>query len=781
MAGLTKSDQYRGWLYKWTNYIKGYQKRWFVLQNGLLSYYRNPAEISYTCRGTVNLASAFIHTQDACSMVISDGGTRTFHLKASSEVERQQWVTALELAKAKAITTLESDEEEVPGEQPDKNELQQTLKTLSTKLEDIQTCSELLTKHQTALQRTLGDLEKIDGSTDPATRVKAANERATLFRITCNAMIKACRDYVDLAQSQGKRWQKLLQYEHEQRLRLEEMVEQLAKQHSALENRARRSMANVQQSAGVKQAGDHLESVKGEDEDDEDDEFHDALGDQVEEWCFTTPPSTVNKGHRRNASNVSNDSVSLPQLQMDEYNSSDSDSEVNNGRGSTKVVTYKSKAQSLGDVKRSSSQNVISSNNNNVSQKAPSSPANSRPQSRVPKQRRKTIPDKPNYSINLWSIMKNCIGKELSKIPMPVNFSEPISFLQRLTEDFEYSDCLDRAAACSDSCEQMAYVAAFTVSSYATTTTRTLKPFNPLLGETYEFDRTDDLGWKSFAEQVSHHPPIVAMHTQGKGWSSWQEFTMLSKFRGKYLQIIPIGIAHLEFHKSGNHYTWRKVTTTVHNIIVGRLWVDNHGEMDITNHKNGDKCHLKYTAYSYFSKETPRKVAGIITDSASKARWVVQGTWDDKLEGSPVLKSDESKGKLVYETGDKQLLWQRRYPPPELEKLYNFTQLAIELNEMEEGVAPTDSRYRPDQRLMEEGKWDDANATKVQLEEKQRAARRQREQEAANGNKAVAEYEPKWFRKQIDPQTGNIIHLYTDEYWSCKERQDWSRCPDIYL
>ena len=35
-----QSDQYKGWLYKWTNYIKGYQKRWFVLQNGLLSYYR---------------------------------------------------------------------------------------------------------------------------------------------------------------------------------------------------------------------------------------------------------------------------------------------------------------------------------------------------------------------------------------------------------------------------------------------------------------------------------------------------------------------------------------------------------------------------------------------------------------------------------------------------------------------------------------------------------------------------------------------------------------------
>lgn len=84
-----------------------------------------------------------------------------------------------------------------------------------------------------------------------------------------------------------------------------------------------------------------------------------------------------------------------------------------------------------------------------------------------------------------------------------MNFSEPLSFLQRLTEDFEYSECLDRAAECDDSCQQMAYVAAFTVSTYANTTDRTGKPFNPLLGETYECDRVHDFGWRSLAEQVS--------------------------------------------------------------------------------------------------------------------------------------------------------------------------------------------------------------------------------------------------------------------------------------
>lgn len=35
-------------------------------------------------------------------------------------------------------------------------------------------------------------------------------------------------------------------------------------------------------------------------------------------------------------------------------------------------------------------------------------------------------------------------------------------------------------------------------------------------------------------------------------------------------------------------------------------------------------------------------------------------------------------------------------------------------------MAPTDSRRRPDQRLMEDGEWQQANVEKLQLEQKQR-------------------------------------------------------------
>lgn len=42
-------------------------------------------------------------------------------------------------------------------------------------------------------------------------------------------------------------------------------------------------------------------------------------------------------------------------------------------------------------------------------------------------------------------------------------------------------------------------------------------------------------------------------------------------------------------------------------------------------------------------------------------------------------------------------------------------------------------------------------------------------------------YVPKWFQQEEDVQTGGVIHAFTGEYWQCKEKHDWSRCPDIYL
>ncbi|XP_037946907.1 oxysterol-binding protein 1 isoform X2 [Teleopsis dalmanni] len=686
-----KDPEMKGWLLKWTNYIKGYQRRWFVLSNGVLSYYRNQAEINHTCRGTISLHGALIHTVDSCTFAISNGGTQTFHIKAGNEVERQSWVTALELAKAKAIRAMESEEEE-------EEETAQVVP--SEELNTVRALSELETNDQEQL----------------SSRTKIVNERATLFRITSNAMINACNDYLSTAETQGHKWSKMLLHEREQRQRLEDMVEQLAKQHTQLEHAAQ---LNVQQNKIMPRHGNSIMTVTSDDEN----EFFDAeenmcFGDELLQETVEEEPSTSNRD------TVDRSSVNIPE-----------------------PITL--------------------------------TPTNSI----VLRKRRTRIPDKPNYPLNLWSFMKNCIGKELSKIPMPVNFNEPLSMLQRLGEDYEYAYLLDKAAQTNDKCEQLSYIAAFAITSYSTT--RTSKPFNPLLGETYECDRTDDLGWRMIAEQVSHHPPMAAVHCEGRGWKCWQEFTMTSKFRGKYLQVIPLGNAYVEFTASGNKYTWHKVTTTVNNIIVGKLWVDHHGEMEMKGLKSaaGINARIKYIPYSYFSREQQRRVKGEVFDENKSVKWLLRGTWDTKIEIAKVVSANGTTENPLYKTSPFTTVWNRRLPEPDSDKYYGFTVLACQLNEHEENVAPTDSRLRPDQRLMEEGKWDESNVQKIRLEEKQRAKRRERESEAesaASAGRPYPPYESIWFTRQKEEGVESVVHIYNGRYWEHKRDQDWSICPDLY-
>ena len=176
---------------------------------------------------------------------------------------------------------------------------------------------------------------------------------------------------------------------------------------------------------------------------DDEDDFQDAVTDPdyVE---FTVSGAPV---HRRTISSVSTGSVDPEDGAMEGEEGTDYSSDQEDPNILTIVQKRPKSSQTNGKLNTSSN--------------------NSSPVRRLPgKQRRSRIPDKPDISFSLWSIMKNCIGKDLSKIPIPVNFSEPISFLQRLNEDFEYSEVLDRASEAADDYEQLALVAAFTVSSY---------------------------------------------------------------------------------------------------------------------------------------------------------------------------------------------------------------------------------------------------------------------------------------------------------------------------
>uniref|UniRef100_UPI0037E9640E oxysterol-binding protein-related protein 6 isoform X3 n=1 Tax=Semicossyphus pulcher TaxID=241346 RepID=UPI0037E9640E len=340
-------------------------------------------------------------------------------------------------------------------------------------------------------------------------------------------------------------------------------------------------------------------------------------------------------------------------------------------------------------------------------------------------------PDTSN--INLWNILRNNIGKDLSKVSMPVELNEPLNTLQRMCEELEYSELLDKAAETEDPFERMVLVAAFAVSGYSSTYYRAgSKPFNPLLGESYECIR-EDKGFCFFSEQVSHHPPISACHCESKNFTFWQDVRWKNKFWGKSMEILPIGTVNLMIPRFGDHYEWNKVTTCVHNILSGRRWIEHYGEITIRNTKSSAcLCKLTFVKGNYWSSNV-NEVQGFVMDQEGKVIHRLFGKWHEGLYcGVP------PSAKCVWRPGSM---------PTDYELYYGFTRFAIELNELcpelKDVLPRTDARFRPDQRHLEEGNLEMASSEKQRIEDLQRTRRKWKEENDIK-------QEPRFFKKTVD-------------------------------
>lgn len=70
---------------------------------------------------------------------------------------------------------------------------------------------------------------------------------------------------------------------------------------------------------------------------------------------------------------------------------------------------------------------------------------------------------------------------------MPIWLNEPITMLQKVGELNHYHDVMEKAIQCKDDSKKLGYIAIFLMSQYSDVYGRTKKPFNPILGETYEY------------------------------------------------------------------------------------------------------------------------------------------------------------------------------------------------------------------------------------------------------------------------------------------------------
>ncbi|MEJ1278286.1 oxysterol binding protein-like 3 [Cricetulus griseus] len=324
-------------------------------------------------------------------------------------------------------------------------------------------------------------------------------------------------------------------------------------------------------------------------------------------------------------------------------------------------------------------------------------------------------PDTSN--INLWNILRNNIGKDLSKVSMPVELNEPLNTLQHLCEEMEYSELLDKASETDDPYERMVLVAAFAVSGYCSTYFRAgSKPFNPVLGETYECIR-EDKGFRFFSEQCR----------------------ILRRY--------------------GDYYVWNKVTTCIHNILSGRRWIEHYGEVTIRNTKSSVCiCKLTFVKYSNVNE-----VQGVVIDQEGKVVHRLFGKWHEGLYCGVAPSA--------------KCIWRPGSLPTNYELYYGFTRFAVELNELDpvlkDLLPPTDARFRPDQRFLEEGNLEAAAAEKQRVEELQRSRRRYMEENNL-------EHIPKFFKKVIDANQREAW-VSNDTYWELRKDPGFSKVDSPVL
>lgn len=383
-------------------------------------------------------------------------------------------------------------------------------------------------------------------------------------------------------------------------------------------------------------------------------------------------------------------------------------------------------------------------------------------------------------------MLKDCIGKDLSRIALPVNFNEPTSFLQRLAEDYQYAHLLEKvsrdhllnidvqAALARDPMERLMWVCVFAVTPFASANGRTYKPFNPLLGETYELIHR---GFLFQSEQVGHHPPVTAYHTSGKGYKANGHLAVVTKFTGKSLEVNLDGPSHYLINHPDGHverYSHNRARLVVNNVIFGKMSMDVAGSIIVTNHATGDYGIIEFPNRGWWSSEV-HPVRGAVASKSGTFHYKFDGVWSHAITVQKLNPNLSAKGTetpeplgdtpvepldstikypsraydfageccrqitnyfsevdwagLVPDSNSKPFIgWQSEFRPHYASKYYQFGFITFELNEISELYDPargapiprTDSRFRPDQRALEFGDTDLANAEKLRLEEKQR-------------------------------------------------------------
>ena len=118
-----------------------------------------------------------------------------------------------------------------------------------------------------------------------------------------------------------------------------------------------------------------------------------------------------------------------------------------------------------------------------------------------------------------------------------------------------------------------------------------------------------------------------------RGWTLSYDVAVSTKFKGSFIEATPSGTIHLNFKRTNNYYTWKKVSAYVNGLLTGNLWINTQGDVDILNHNTSELCQLKYyPPPSYFSNEKPNRVKGLVRNADCAVNYILEGISNENCE-----------------------------------------------------------------------------------------------------------------------------------------------------
>jgi hypothetical protein len=314
-----------------------------------------------------------------------------------------------------------------------------------------------------------------------------------------------------------------------------------------------------------------------------------------------------------------------------------------------------------------------------------------------------------------WDLIKSVgsnilEGKDLVNTSLPIYLFEPRSFLERLTDIFAYAPCfLRKAAHVNDPAERMKYVVAFAITGLHLLTTNK-KPFNPILGETYQAKFFD--GTEVACEQTTHHPPACnwQMVPPDKSFHYWGNGIWSASCRGNTIKGYQKGPHNVEF-PDGCQISWSLPDILLKGIMWGERVMEYLGVMTFVDHSNHLQCDIEFNPEG---KGFFRSMFGKAKQPSDYFRGEIYRTTSKKKSEKDVVYELEGSWLEYLDVGGERL-WDIKMVPsgviPHSDPL------------------PSDSRFREDlMALLNNEDVERAKECKIMLEERQRHDERVRKE-----------------------------------------------------